>query len=390
MNKILCVVILLICSSCQAHSSIASFEESKRLLLLDGDSGSVACRVYGNLMSATIPRFSDNWTLESASRSLLRMKNLTAVRGLPGASMVGPADYLGNLENPDQYLYTIRNGFPPLVYRHLLVEEEIVLKPLDNGVVTVVKAHWTHGEGDEIEQKQEEYQITPKDLRHSLFPNPGLLEIGQRVVELKSFDARNIDLSSFKARLVDHSIPFRITKRPLPSKDEYRLVTYLYEPSYAEWQINYGGGLFLEKHLFSQTITPITPQSKGFVTLARTNRNADELELVAIEIPCGYTLIIEEECIHGDTTLNGFFMMGMTSDHTTMASADTVFLKYPETKENVIMKIASSECLIPPNDIPAPYVIYKQADENDQEKFREMTWGQNFIFNPFSREYFKK
>ena len=64
----------------------ASYDEPTRILLLDGDDGSIACRIYGTLMSSTIPRFSDNWTIESATRSLLRMNNLTAVRGTPGAA----------------------------------------------------------------------------------------------------------------------------------------------------------------------------------------------------------------------------------------------------------------------------------------------------------------
>src|SRR5438477_12769054 len=74
----------------------ASYGEAKRLLLLAGEMGTVACRVYGYLMSGTIPRFSDNWTIESATRSYLRMRNLVAVRGVPVSSMVGPIDYFGN------------------------------------------------------------------------------------------------------------------------------------------------------------------------------------------------------------------------------------------------------------------------------------------------------
>ncbi len=390
--KKLCLIALVF-AGCHhpIDSSIASFEEPKRLLLLDGDNGSVACRVYGGLMSATIPRFSENKTLESATRSLMRMKNLTAVRGLPGASMVGPADYLGNLESPHQYLYTIQNGFPPLFYRYALEKEErLELEPFDDSMVSVVKAHWIHGGEDLMEKKQVEYHLTPKHLRQSIFPNPGILKISQKIIELKAFDPRNVDLGSFKARLVNHSVPFSITRKPLPPKDEYRLVTYLYEPLYADWQINHGSGLFLEKHHFSQTITPITPQSKGFVTLARASQNPDELELIAIEIPYGYTLIIEEGCIHGDTTLNGFFMMGMTSDHTTMGTANTVFLKYPETKENVIMVLEGSKPSMQPNDIPHPYVIYKEDTDNNRAKFKELTQGKNFIFNPFSREYFHR
>jgi hypothetical protein len=158
---------------------------------------------------------------------------------------------------------------------------------------------------------------------------------------------------------------------------------------YANWQIENGSGLFLEKHCFSQTITPLTSYSRGFVALARLRESSDELELIGIQIPYGHTLIIEEECIHGDTTLNGFFMMGMTSDHTTMKTADTVFLKYPGTKENVRMEMVGRED--GENDflsiIPPPYVIYKDANQNDRELFRRLTERKKFIFNPFSREY---
>lgn len=375
--------------------SLASYDECTRLLLLDGDDGTVACRIYGTLLSATFPRYSDNWTLESATRSLLRMNNLTAVRGVPGASMAGPLDYLGNLEDQHKYLYTIQgqSGFPPVFHRTSLIDKkpEPLLAEFDNNLVTVVKAHWISGEAkDEIQEKNLEYNVTPKHLKQSLFLNPGFLEIDRKLIELKDFDPRGVDLSSFRARLVDHSIPFQITDKKLPSKDDYRLVTYLFEPHYANWQIQHGSGLFLEKHLFSQTITPLTGNSKGFVALARTNEKPDELELVGIQIPYGHTLIIEEECIHGDTTLTGFFMMGMTSYHTTMQTADTVFLKYPETKENVGMLLVGASDSSDLTLNPPPYVIYRDATEQDRATFRRLTEGENFVFNPFSREYWKR
>ncbi len=385
------LLFLLFASSLYAEK--ASFDEPKRLLLLDGDDGTVACRVYGSLMSATIPRFSDNWTLESATRSLLRMSNLTAVRGTPGASMVGPIDYLGNLEDPHEYLYTITNGFPPVVYREPAGEEKTAdLKAFDESVVTTVKAHWISGEEAVMQEKKIAYNVTPKHLKQSLFLNPGFLEIDRNRIDLIYFDPRGVDLNSFKARLVDNSEPFQITKKRLPPKDDYRLVTYLYEPFYATWQIEQGSGVFLEKHKFSQTITPLTANCSGFVALARTNENLDELELIGIEIPYGYTLIIEEDCIHGDTTLCGFFMMGMTSDHTTMRTADTVFLKHPETKTNVGMRLlGGQEPSIPFRDFSwlevPPYVIYKNAKRSDRDTFKQLTQGKNFIFNPFSREY---
>lgn len=380
------------------EGSVATFDKPKRLLLLDGDEGSIACRVYGSLMSATIPRISDHWRLESATRSLLRMQNLTAVRGVPGASMIGPVDYLGNLEEPHKYLYTIVNQFPPIFYRHSIpngyCEDISGLREIDPNWLTTLKANWISGKKDEnIEEKKQEYHVSKKHLRQSLFHDPGLLEIDRSLIELTYFDPRGIDFSPFKARLVPNDTPFHITDKELPSKDDYRIITYLYEPLYADWQTQKGSGLFLEQHRFSQTITPLTSDAKGYVVLAKTTEMPDELSLIGIQIPFGYTLIIEDGCIHGDTTLSGFFMMGMTSDHKTMRTADTVFLKYPETKENVKMVMTGIEdegemdtsTLAPP-----PYVLYKNASETDKVNFRKLTKGQNFIFNPFSQAYWEK
>lgn len=387
-----CVALIFCCQCAQVESSQspASFDQATRLLLLDGDDGTVACRIYGNTMSATIPRFSDNWTVECASRSILRMNNLIAVRGLPGASMVGPMDYFGNLENPHQYLYTIQNSFPPVFYRTPITNENAArtpsLQPFDSSVVTTIRSRWMRGRNLDP-QTVERYHVS---IQHSLFDSPGVLEVDRDRIELQYFDPRGVDLSSFKAHLVDNSVPFQITKRPLPSKDNYRLITYSYEPGYADWQIQHGSGLFLETHDFSQTITPITPDSKGYVVLARRNSHPGELELIAVQIPYGSTLIVDEDCIHGDTTLNGFFMMGMTSDHTTMRTANSVFLKFPGTGENVQMHMMGRPAAIDANDVQVPpnYMIYKNPSPADRQRFKNLTQGKNFIFNPSSREYF--
>ncbi len=391
-SSILCILAIFFFQSVYADcKEQATFSIVTRLLMLDGDDGSVACRIYGNLMSSTIPKFSDKWNLECATRSLLRMKNLTAVRGERLSSMIGPVDYLGNLEEPHKYLYTIDNGDPPVFYRWPIntVTVQQDLHPFDDSLVTIVKAIWISGlEKDQIKRKIEEYSVIEKDLCRSLFLHPGFLEIDTPVIELRYFDPREIDLSSFKAKLFKNDSPFQITKKKLPAKDDYRLVTYLYEPHYADWQVEHGSGLFLEKHEFSQTMTPINEDSTGFVALARTNRNGDELELIAIEIPFGWTLLIEEGCIHGDTTLNGFFMMGMTSDHTTMRTANTVFLKCTHTKRNVKMNLDSLSSKFP-EKCSMPHVLYYDATTKELDTFYNNTKGKSFIFNPFSRGYWK-
>ena len=48
---------------------------------------------------------------------------------------------------------------------------------------------------------------------------------------------------------------------------------------------------------------------------------------------------VHYNCIHGDTNLDGMFMMGMTSNHETMKTADTVFLKHAENNANIALSI---------------------------------------------------
>src|SRR4051812_35702067 len=87
-----------------------SLEISNRpqLLCLKGETGTLACRVYDPLAANILPQYSKPWDrLKYAWLSEEKMHNLIAVRGNPGASMVGPADYFCDLERSDQYLYTI-------------------------------------------------------------------------------------------------------------------------------------------------------------------------------------------------------------------------------------------------------------------------------------------
>lgn len=377
-------------------SSVSSYVLSffdERLLLLDGEKGTVACRIDYNL-SRTLPRLSDDWTIECATRSFLRMSNLIAVRGVPGASMVGPCDYFGNLGQLDKYTYQFDvTQFPPLIQRKPILTKEIKINldnaKLDNELITTVYAEWIAGtEKEIILEKQTEYHLKPQHLRQSLFLNPGLLELETNEIKLKHFDPRGIDLSPFKARLVNNSIPFQISQKPLSSKDDFRVVTYRYEEGYANWQVKEGSGLFIEKHNFSQFMTPLTPFSKGFIVLAKFNDHPNELEMIGIQIPFGYTLIIEEGCIHGDSTLIGFYMMGMTSDHTTMGTADTVFLKDRTTKENVSMSIVEEKLPIF-NEPHAPYVLFKESTDQEKSEFINLLKTKSLICTPQNSEYRK-
>ena len=86
--------------------------------------------------------------------------------------------------------------------------------------------------------------------------------------------------------------------------------------------------LFLEKHDFVQFITPLTRDCAGFVTIAKENARDHSMEIINIKIPFGSILLINPGVIHGDSTLKGLYLMGMTGNHHAMNTADTVFLKY--------------------------------------------------------------
>ena len=91
-------------------------------------------------------------------------------------------------------------------------------------------------------------------------------------------------------------------------------------------------------------MTPIEKSTGGFVTLGKwVDESHTKLEIIGVKIPYGYTLIVEKDCIYGDTNLSGKYMMCMTSNHITMRTADTVFLKSTITKKNLPISIAEDE-----------------------------------------------
>jgi hypothetical protein len=270
-----------------------------------------------------------------------------------------------------------------------------LLDMLEEEQLTKVNAQWFSGSNrDMMHQKLLEYKHqTNPVFSESLFPNPGILEIdGPKVIALKTLDPRQLDLSSFKARLVANDQPFQITSERLHVDDEYCAVSYQFDAGYAEQQVKHSGGLFLEFHQFSQTITPLRRDSNGFVTLAKWDETQTQLEMVAIQIPYGYTLIIQDGCIHGDTNLNGLFMMCMTSDHLSMQTADTVFLKHATDKDNITIILDNAlehdNRQAPPGRL-APFVFYKQNKSESFEIFKQKTQQMEFIFTPFNLAYYE-
>lgn len=350
-----------------------------RLLVLTGEKGKVACRIRGECASA-IPILSKHSGTEWSIRSHFRMRNLISVRGGgPGTRMIGPADYFGNLEDPHKHFFTINisdKGVPVVLREELnpdavkLREAEKKAKMDPSPFTTRVEALWHKGSDRSTKEVLQKYQEGDRPVvGPSIFLDSGILEMpGDPRIVLKKVDARTLDLSSFRARLEDNQIPFQIISEKLRVSDEYRAISYFYEPQYARHQVEHGGGLFLESHQFAQTITPLDAGSKGFVTLARWNDDRHTaLDIIGIEIPFGYTLIVEKFCIHGDTNLNGMYMMCMTSDHISMRSADTVFLKHVVTKRNIDISLEEDEKQAKDNHAVAPRPFATYGPSEDQQ-----------------------
>ena len=117
------------------------------------------------------------------------------------------------------------------------------------------------------------------------------------------------------------------------------------------------------------------------------------LELIAVRIPYGYTLLVDKGCMHGDTTFRGLYMMGMTSNHVTMSTADTVFLKHASTKRNVRLTCPEhdspgAESLGAPY-APRPIVVYADPTQKELERFAAATDGADFMLQPFSAQSIK-
>lgn len=366
-----------------------------RVLSLQGEMGTVFCRIHDPKTYSTFPRFSQAGNLECATRSFLRMKNLVVVRRNDRTtSMIGPGDYFGNIEKPHKKGITIdiKDGFPTIVQHPL--EEAIwqssqSLRKLASDEILSVKARWISGKDRAAicKKKQKYMEKTGENpFGDSLFPNPGILEIDEDdlAFDLPEFDAREVDLSDFKVRLLQNDIPFQLTHEKLHSSDDYRPVSYDFCPNYAQACVEDGQGLFLETHPFLQTMTPMDEAASGFITLGKWNEDKTRLDLIAVNIPFGYTLVVEKNSIHGDSTFKGMYMMSMTSNHVTMSAADVVFLKHKQSKKNISLKADFSDTLSEPTQLlaPKPFVLYNYPTKKELSTFHKLTKGCNLILQP--------
>ncbi len=176
----------------------------------------------------------------------------------------------------------------------------------------------------------------------SLFDHPGILALnGKELAIPLLLSAYRYDLTSFGVQMVRNDSTFCFTPKRLDAyrhaQHKLRIVTYHYGDRYVPDYLMPGNGIFIERHDFIQAITPMTKQCGGFVMIGRDNTVGGGIELLAVEIPFGYTLLVEPQALHGDSAMYGTYMMAMTGNHHAMGTADTVFLKDASTRLNAIV-----------------------------------------------------
>ena len=309
---------------------------------------------------------------ESATRTLLNLYNLHAVRGVLNdgrlvfrSSMSGPHHYFGWID--PRHAHVIRSNCMGLVYYDVgeasaLDEEHLQRRSIEESEVLRVRNYcWMKGDGIARDVRKE-YAVSDEIAAHlldvdsgqadSLFDNPGVL-----VVDIDEMDEEelvlpllsrpeDVDLSVFRAQIVPNDAPFAFNQRLVSAhkhaQHKLRVVTYNYADEYLKSYLYPGSGVFIEKHEFIQAITPMNKHCGGFAMLGRevvaVDGGSTELELFAVPIPFGCTLLVDSGCIHGDSTLTGLYMMAMTGNHHAMRTADTVFLKEKHSKRNVVVR----------------------------------------------------
>jgi|694.fasta_scaffold30917_7 hypothetical protein len=270
----------------------------------------------------TFPR----WNSHCASRILLNLKNLLVYRGINETNtMIGPIEYFGQIDPYSSIFYPDKN------------KEILPDPPFFNC------------------QKFEWKKNSIGNTKGSLFPDSGELILNESEIDIPIIST-GYNLSSFNVRLVPSE---KVTYDVSLKQKKLFSISYFFSKNYYKYAIE-NDGIFVEKHPFIQAMTPVDENSSGFIIVGRIQNF--QLHLVGIKIPLGFTLLIDSNAIHGDSTFSGMYRMEMTADHVEMAKADTVYLKNKQG-QNVKLKIdeeSSSSILFPNNseNVKWPKLIF--------------------------------
>jgi len=438
-------------------------------------------RVYGDCgtISGLLYDSSQGWlSLECASRTLSNLYNLHTCRGCItkstgadeiekhsvldlSASMSGPHHYLGHIDPRDHVMVHIpqtsmdgksyKYGLPTYTSytintgdNHKLIQPSYLDLPTHKPksripgeiiyTLPVEKWKWISGK-DMTSILKKRYNVSISDDKYykdkyintatgtlatdSLFPNPGILELGVSEIQLRIInpdpdtnDGVEYDFAEFGAQLVRNSQPWQFRQSGIQAnphaQHKLRLITYYYGARYVDDYLmkprktadrinGCGSGLFIERHEFIQAITPINSDCYGFVILGRelktwTGRIVG-LELIGVQVPFGWTLLVEPWAIHGNSNLVGLYSMAMTGNHEAMQTVDTVFLKNHNNGANVkVVAIPSTykstkfpdglqKLLINSNQL-SPEELLAEDTKLKEEIRAGCSWMESWYYNP--------
>lgn len=155
-------------------------------------------------------------------------------------------------------------------------------------------------------------------------------------------DATAYNLEPFGAQVVKNGDEFGIPGI-LTDQDDLQLITYWWGEDYLEHAMHHDDGAFLETHDFPQTVTPLSEDCGGHILLARpATRDSMQatVEVVAVYVPFGYTMILGKNAWHGDAGLRGLHLMAMTANHLIMeGTTKSWFMKHDHPRGDPTGKV---------------------------------------------------
>jgi hypothetical protein len=270
---------------------------------------------------------------ECSMRTVDNLHNLHIVRGqlneknqlILSTSMSGPHHYFGFLDPKKRYRlqFDVTDGFP-------------MFEPEDS-TSDMVQSLSSASVYPSLILSQKEFEwIAHNQPSHldSLFSNPGTFWCSHKNLDIPTLSlSQTLNLHLFNAELVPQSKSFLFQQDQISkfeaAQHKLRLVTYFFGSNYYQDYCLKNNGVFLEHHDFLQFITPMNQNCGGFIILGRRVEDGS-LELIQITIPFGFILLLNPGAIHGDSTLVGLYLMGMTGNHVAMNTANTVFLRHPD------------------------------------------------------------
>lgn len=322
---------------------------------------------------------------QCALRTLMNLSNLRVVRGCLdphtrrldlSTSMTGPHHYLGYIRPEGRYIIKIdpKTGLPVYYQTDHPPIYPILIQIPHKNIKTIHHWKWQTG-------------YFGSSTSDSLFPNSGRLLTSLSTIPLELLRQPQLyDLSSFKVELVENHKPWSFRADLVKNikhaeSHDLRVITYHYGQRYvSEYLMKKSLGVFLEYHDFIQAITPLQGCS-GWVVVGRICPRR-KLQLLAFQIPRGFTLLVYPGAIHGDSNLVGLHAMAMTGNHNAMKTANAVFLGAVKIQVNDHKKIHPPPRLLCTSNQQSLISLHTRANRVKTEIYKTLSPFQRCWWNP--------